>query len=215
MVFFKTSLEQLNTFMCTFDKGKFESSLNSFNANQSDENDLIKDVLSRLPPQRVSRGSNVRTDSNLYLNQTPPPSKNEQYSFQQTFQTQSNLNFFNNITHLAPMEPNKNLSRSSLVKSYDNLSFQPSSTSSQPSSHPFSSHFISNSKLDLSSNRSNRSISENGASKIGYLFKKTHNSKVRKYWIRRKCMADNGFFIIYHSDVCFFLKKILYIFYPI
>lgn len=42
-----------------------------------------------------------------------------------------------------------------------------------------------------------------GTSKTGYLLKHSLRSRMRKHWLKRKCVVENGLFLIYHSDVIF------------
>ena len=37
--------------------------------------------------------------------------------------------------------------------------------------------------------------------KTGYLFKRAMRTRMGKSWLKRKCAAENGVFLIYHSDV--------------
>jgi hypothetical protein len=41
-----------------------------------------------------------------------------------------------------------------------------------------------------------------GNSKTGYLLKHSSKSRVRKNWLKRKCIVNNGKLSIYHSDEC-------------
>ena len=40
-----------------------------------------------------------------------------------------------------------------------------------------------------------------GNSKTGYLLKHSLRNRMRKHWLKRKCVVENGLFLIYHSDV--------------
>lgn len=46
-----------------------------------------------------------------------------------------------------------------------------------------------------------RSAERSPLFKSGYLLKKPHHQSVRN-WLRRKCIAENGYLYIYHAEVC-------------
>lgn len=46
-----------------------------------------------------------------------------------------------------------------------------------------------------------RSAERSPLFKSGYLLKKPHHQGVRN-WLRRKCIAENGYLYIYHAEVC-------------
>lgn len=196
MTYFKSSLEHMNEFMAVFDKEHVENSLISFNLNQTDENDMITEILSNL---------NTINEKNTNSNTSPIVDNNSQRPSLEEKQSSSNGAFF-----LNPFK-NSNLSRSALVKSFDNLYFSNVFQSSQKANSKLDLSFAmstnSNSNSNSSSNSTyakntaNIAMTIDGNSKIGYLFKKTHNSRVRKYWMKRKCQVDSGHFSIFHSDV--------------
>ena len=41
-----------------------------------------------------------------------------------------------------------------------------------------------------------------GNTKTGYLLKHSLRNRMRKHWLKRKCVVEDGLFLIYHSDVC-------------
>jgi hypothetical protein len=50
-----------------------------------------------------------------------------------------------------------------------------------------------------------------GTSKTGFLLKHASRSRVRKHWMRRKCVVENGSFMIFHSDVSLSFCCIVYL----
>lgn len=73
--------------------------------------------------------------------------------------------------------------------------------------HPFTSNIqLFDSQNIYSNNNVNNNVS---SSKSGYLYKRAMHTRVGKSWLKRKCSTENGIFLIYHSDVCFCLFKVL------
>ncbi|RMZ99526.1 arf-GAP with SH3 ANK repeat and PH domain-containing 1-like, partial [Brachionus plicatilis] len=162
MSFYKSSLDQLNSFMSRFDQRKISTSLVSFNLNQSEDKQLLKDVSIKLA--QLPKPKHHRTPSNFF-------NLNEKLS---SFQNYSNLS--SSVTNLAKVSSDSKKSDVSLnISQMSNMSM---------------------SSIDLRINPNPQSSNE----KIGFLFKRTHNSKVRKHWIKRRCKAASGQFFIYHSD---------------
>lgn len=162
MSFHKSSLDQLNSFMNKIDQRKISSSLISFNLNQSEESQLLKDISKKLA--HLPKPKHHRTTSSF-------------------FNLNERLSSFHNAPNLSSSVTN--LSKFSNDSKKLDLSFNLSNLSN-----------MSMSSIDLRSVH-NQSYNE----KVGFLYKRTQNSKVRKHWIKRKCKASNGHFFIYHSDV--------------
>lgn len=163
MSFYKSSLDQLNSFMNKIDQRKISSSLISFNLNQSEESRLLKDVSTKLA--HLPKPKHQRTASSF-------------------FNLNEKLSSFHNSSNLSSSATN--LSKFSNDSKKSDLSINLSNLSN-----------MSMSSIDLRSVDNYRSYNE----KVGFLYKRTQNSKVRKHWIKRKCKASNGHFFIYHSDV--------------
>ncbi|CAF0728831.1 unnamed protein product [Brachionus calyciflorus] len=168
IVYYKSSLDKLNSLMNNLDQRKISNSLLSFNLNQSEEKKLLDDVaeiLSKIPKPKHHR------TSSYFFNLTE--------RFSSSFQSQSDLSIVGNDSAKISSCPFTTTDMEKFNKN-SNIDSSKSSMSSWDL-RPKNSKFSSNEKS-------------------GYLFKRTHNSKVRKHWIKRKCKAVNGHFFIYHSD---------------
>lgn len=85
------------------------------------------------------------------------------------------------------------------AKSFENLTSTTQSSNSFKSSSSFYGKptSISNDRAFISSNANEK---KNKIFKLGYIYKRSHHQRVRN-WLRRKCLLENAYFYVFHSDV--------------
>jgi hypothetical protein len=100
---------------------------------------------------------------------------------------------YNSITSLN----NDNMNSLSLAISSNQLNISPSSAFVKKSTL-ISTNTSDQTVYQLHQTPTNKSF---GNTKTGYLLKHSLRNRMRKHWLKRKCVVENGLFLIYHSDV--------------
>jgi len=100
---------------------------------------------------------------------------------------------YNSITSLN----NDNMNSLSLAISSNQLNISPSSAFLKKSTL-ISTNTSDQTVYQLRQTPTNKSF---GNTKTGYLLKHSLRNRMRKHWLKRKCLVENGLFLIFHSDV--------------
>ncbi len=117
----------------------------------------------------------------------------EKEQLTETLNTIKQQTRFNSIISLN----NDNMNSLSLAISSNQLNISPSSAFVKKSTTT-TTNTSDQTVYQLHQTPTNKSF---GNTKTGYLLKHSLRNRMRKHWLKRKCVVENGLFLIYHSDV--------------